>query len=253
MIRRACLLWILAFSVAMASGSEPKRLLLIGSGPDNHPSGTHEYMAGLTVLGELLATNPQVRVEIVKADEPWTEGPERIAKADGAVVFLSEGARWLSAEPRRADAFARLAARGGGLSVLHWGMGTREAKPIQAFLNLFGGCHGGPDRKYQVLDAQLNFDPQHPATGGLKPARIHDEFYYKLKFVKDPEVQPLARVEIDGNAETVAWAWPRPDGGRSFGFSGLHFHENWKQDAYRALVPRGVLWTMQLSAEEPAK
>jgi hypothetical protein len=132
-------------------------------------------------------------------------------------------------------------------------MGTREAEPIQAFLNLFGGCHGGPDRKYQVLDAQLSFDPQHPVTAVLKPARIHDEFYYRLKFVKSPGLQPLARAEIDGQPETVAWAWTRPDGGRSFGFSGLHFHENWKNDAYRALVPRGVLWTMRLSADEPAK
>jgi hypothetical protein len=210
-------------------------------------------MAGLTILGDLLAKNSRVRVEIIKADGPWTEGPELLAKAHGAVVFLSEGARWLSAEPRRADAFARLAARGGGLSVLHWGMGTREAEPIQPFLNLFGGCHGGPDRKYQVLDAELIFDQQHAVTAGIKPVRIHDEFYYKLKFVRDPEVQPLVRAEIDGSAETVAWAWSRPDGGRSFGFSGLHFHANWKSDAYRELMPRGVLWTLAIEPEQAAK
>jgi hypothetical protein len=31
-------------------------------------------------------------------------------------------------------------------------------------------------------------------------------------------VTPLIRVPLDGEKETVAWAWERPDGGRSFGF-----------------------------------
>jgi hypothetical protein len=58
-------------------------------------------------------------------------------------------------------------------------------------------------------------------------------------------VRPILRVPIDGQSETVAWAWERPDGGRSFGFSGLHFHENWRLPAYRRLVTQGVLWTLK--------
>jgi hypothetical protein len=53
-------------------------------------------------------------------------------------------------------------------------------------------------------------------------------------------------VPIDGKAETVAWAWERPDGGRSAGFSGLHFHENWKLPEYRRLMTQAVLWTTKL-------
>jgi hypothetical protein len=44
----------------------------------------------------------------------------------------------------------------------------------------------------------------------------------------------------------VAWAWERPDGGRSFGFSGLHYHDNWKLPEYRRLVVQGILWSMKL-------
>ena len=62
---------------------------------------------------------------------------------------------------------------------------------------------------------------------------------------------PLLRVAIDGNDETVAWAWQRPDGGRSFGFSGLHFHANWRLPEYRRLVTQGVAWTAGLAV--PAK
>ena len=38
----------------------------------------------------------------------------------------------------------------------------------------------------------------------------------------------------------------REGGGRSFGFSGLHFHENWQIPEYRRLVAQGVLWTLDL-------
>ena len=43
----------------------------------------------------------------------------------------------------------------------------------------------------------------------------------------------------------VAWAYDRPDGGRSCGFTGLHFHENWKNENYRRFVVQAILWTMK--------
>ena len=56
----------------------------------------------------------------------------------------------------------------------------------------------------------------------------------------------MLRAKIDGTDEIVSCAWERPDGGRSFGFTGLHFHENWRRVAYRRLVAQGVLWTLKL-------
>ncbi len=55
---------------------------------------------------------------------------------------------------------------------------------------------------------------------------------------------PLITVSIDGVDEMVGWAWQRPDGGRSFGFTGLHFHKSWEKSSYRRLIAQGVLWTM---------
>ncbi len=139
--------------------------------------------------------------------------------------------------------------RKGGLVVLHWGMGTRDAKNIDDFVKLFGGCHGGPDRKYKVADVEATVaDPKHPIARGLRGKfRVKDEFYYRLKFAgPEGSVRPLLRVLLDGKEETVAWTWQRPDGGRSFGFSGLHFHANWRLEAYRRLVAQAVLWTLDL-------
>ena len=80
---------------------------------------------------------------------------------------------------------------------------------------------------------------------GIAPVEVHDEFYYALK--QPPQVErlvPLIRVSLDDFDHTVAWAWERPDHGRSFGFSGLHYHDNWKRVEYRRLVLQGVLWSV---------
>jgi type 1 glutamine amidotransferase len=237
--------WLSLTLPAVAGG--PKRLLLLGQGPDGHPPQTHEYKLGLTILQKLLAKSPNLETSIVMADEPWRDGPELLAKADGAVLFLAEGAKWLHQDPKRRAAFQELAKRGGGLAALHWAMGTREAKNINGWVELFGGCHGGPDRKYKVLKTDLKFvAADHPITRGLMDLSVREEFYYRLKFPPGAKnLAPIAQATIDDEAHTVCWAWQRPDGGRSFGFSGLHFHENWQLPEYRRLIVQGVLWSMR--------
>lgn len=238
--------------IAVMAGPTPaqakKKLLLIGTGPDGHPPATHEYIPGLKVLAKCLEGVAGLEVVQVQAIEPWKEGPELIERADGVVLFVTEGARWIQTDPRRRQALAKVAARGGGLVCLHWAMGTREAGPIDDFLRLFGGCHGGPDRKYQVVDTQVTVaDSGAPITTGIKDFMVKEEFYYRLKFVQPANsIRPVLQARIDGQEETVAWRWERPDGGRSFGFSGLHFHANWGRVEYRRLVAQGTLWTMKL-------
>jgi type 1 glutamine amidotransferase len=241
----------LALSLAVASpipADAPKKLLLIGQGPDGHPPQTHEYMAGVKILERILQRVPGLDLKVVRADGAWREGPELIAGADGVVLFLSEGAKWVTQDPQRRAAFEKLAARGGGLVALHWAIGTKDAANIAPFVKLLGGCHGGPDRKYQVLSAEAQVaDPAQPIVSGIKHFQVRDEFYYHLKFVKPADgLRPVLRVSIDGRPETVAWAWERPDGGRSFGFSGLHFHDNWRLPEYRRLAAQGTLWTLKL-------
>src|SRR5436190_1879938 len=135
---RTVLALSLALSLASPTFAEaPKKLLLIGQGPDGHPATTHEYLGGLKVLAKCLKPVKGLEVTTVRADDPWKEGPELIGRSDGVVIFVAEGARWLAADAKRQEAMAKLAARGGGLAVLHWGMGTKDAKPIDAFVKLF--------------------------------------------------------------------------------------------------------------------
>ncbi|MCC7084564.1 MAG: ThuA domain-containing protein [Pirellulales bacterium] len=227
-----------------------KKLLIIGDKPDGHPKTMHEFMAGANVLTALLKNIDGLEVAMVNGKEPWPDGPERIRRADGVVIFVSQGAKWAQSDARRYEALAQLAARGGGISALHWGIGAVEGKDIEGDQNRIGGIHGGSDRKHIELEAKLIPVENHPITRGVRPFEIKDEFYYQLKFAQDGKLTPIVQAELDGARETVSWAWERPDGGRSFGFGMLHFHANWNNAAYRRIVAQGVLWTMKL--DEPS-
>ena len=236
---------------AAAADPKPTRLLLLAQGPDGHPKGTHEYVAGQTILGKCLRGVPNLERNIVKADGDWPEGPELLAKADGVVLFVSEGAKWIGTNPARRAALADLAKRGGGLAVLHWGMGTKPAEHIEPFVSLFGACHGGPDRKYKFLETQVHIAASdHPATKGLADFTIKEEFYYQLKQLPEAKLVPLLTADIDGERPMVSWAWERKDGGRSFGYSGCHYHENWSRPEYRRFISQAVLWTLKLTPPE---
>ncbi|GIX05419.1 MAG: hypothetical protein KatS3mg114_1288 [Planctomycetaceae bacterium] len=225
-----------------------QRVLLVGQLPDGHPPGTHEFVAGLNVLQHLLRKQPRLQVQLVLADEPWEDGPTLISGADVVVLYLAEGARWLRAQPSRQQAFLEVSTRGGGLVCLHWAMGTKPAEHIADFVHLFGGCHGGDDRKYQVLTTDLRPAPsaaEHPILRGVTPFRLDDEYYYQLKwYPREPAPQPLLEAWIDGAWWPVAWSWERPQGGRSFGFSGLHRYENWHRPEVRRLLVQAILWTL---------
>lgn len=245
--------WVRALAallLLLASGSAraepPKKLLIVGDKPDGHPATTHEFIAGTHILAELLKGQDGLEVTVADGREPWADGPDMIRQADSIVIFVSEGGKWAQADPRRYEALTQLAARGGGITALHWGIGAKDGKYIDGYQKLIGGIHGGDDRKYIVQLQTATPTADHPITRGIKPFEIKDEFYYRLKFAKDGKLTPILQAEIDGKPETVAWAWERPSGGRSFGFSGLHFHANWKRQAYRRLVAQGVLWTMGL-------
>lgn len=250
-----CLFVLAALVTAIAGAEEKPRLLLIGQGPDGHPKETHEYYAGLRVLEKSLAPlHERIEIEQVRADGDWLEGPELLASADAVVLFVSEGATWIQADGRRYEAFAKLAERGGGFVALHWAIGTRDAKNVAGFQKLVGGCHGGDDRKYKVLKTSVTVvEPQHPVTRGIGDFTIKDEFYYKLKFVDDEKnITPLLKAKIADDEHTVCWAWQRGDGGRSVGFSALHYHENWRREEYRRLAAQAVLWTLKFEPPQSA-
>jgi type 1 glutamine amidotransferase len=245
----ACVIFMASTTTAAAAEpAVPKRLLLLGQKPDGHPPTTHEYFAGHKIVKKCLDRVEGLQATIVDAGEPFRDGPELIDAADGVVIFLAEGARWIHQDPARLAALDRLAERGGGIVGLHWGIGCKDSQYIERYVKLVGGCHGGPDRKFAVGRTTTEVaDPRHPIMTGVESGTVEEEFYYRLKFIKpENSIVPLLRVPMEGESHTVAWAWERPDKGRSFGFSGCHFHRNWEHEAYRRMVAQGIVWTLKL-------
>jgi hypothetical protein len=48
----------------------------------------------------------------------------------------------------------------------------------------------------------------------------------------------------------MAWAYERPDGGRGFGFTGLHLHDNLGNDSFRTVLMNAVAWVSKLDVPE---
>ena len=109
-------------------------------------------------------------------------------------------------------------------------------------------------------DADFKSMPTHPITRGVKPFKIRDEWYFNIRFKPEAKgVTPIlksappdavrrtaAAKEHKGREETVAWAFERDDGGRSFGFTGGHTHKNWGDENFRRLVTNAILWTAKV-------
>jgi len=244
-------LLLLLWTVDGNADNETKRVLLL-AGKGSHGYGAHEHEAGIRVLAKCLQGVPNLDVSTHYVGDGWPEGPELIEKADGIVMFLDFGSRFEQEDPQRKAALEDLMARGGGVVALHWAVGGPEAEYIPFHLRLVGGCHGGPDRKYTHTEADLVVAaPKHPIMRGIDDFRINDEFYYQLKWAKRGKVTPLLTGTIkDCPHQAAAWAFERPDGGRSFGFVCLHAHKNWELIECRRLVAQAVLWSVKLPVPE---
>lgn len=252
---KTVLAWLLIgftplLSPALGAELPKKKLLLVDHGPDGHPKATHEFRAGARIMRALVEQFPEIEVTTARGDGEASEVPGLVREADAVLLFVPEGAKWVTRDPRRMEALSQHIQRGGGFAALHWAIGTRDAKYIEPFRSWLGGCHGGRDRKYKFLETDIRIASDHPITAGIEPFRIRDEFYYQLKFAKPAEDEgrlvPLLEAAIDGEHYPVAWAYERPDGGRSFGYSGYHYHENWQRDEYRRLATQGILWILKL-------
>lgn len=238
-----------------ATGAEakpPARVLLLGQKRD-HPPGTHEYVAGLRIVEKCLRRVEGLEVAALDVTGPWPDGPARLAQADGIVLYLGEGGKWMQEDPERWKAVQALAARGGAIVGLHWGIGAKDDRYVAGHLAMMGGMHGGSDRKYVFTETTVTLvAPDHSIARGIEPRefRLNDEYYYRLKFAAEGKVTPILQAAIDGRAETCCWAFERPDGGRSFGFGCLHNHEHWRLPWCRRLVCQGILWAMKLPVPE---
>ncbi|KAA5546352.1 hypothetical protein FYK55_04725 [Roseiconus nitratireducens] len=255
-------------SAAQAQDAAPGKNILMVAGSPSHGYGAHEHFAGLRILQQSLReSQPQNEVTIVRG---WPS-QDQIDQADTIVIYCDGGGRHIAMDHR--DQLRKRLADGCGLVCLHYAVEMTPGEPGKDWVELLGGHF---EINYSVNPhwvAEFSELPEHPITRGVKPFATDDEWYFHMRFSDVGKVTPILSAVAPehtmkrpdgahsgnpdvrksvaaGEPQTVAWAYERPDGGRSFGFTGGHYHWNWGNDDVRRLVTNAIRWTAEEEIEE---
>jgi len=269
---RAILLSLLA--VALCQGVEAraadKKIVLVAGHPSHGP-GDHEFNAGVQLLHQCLQ-----KVLGVKSTfhlNGWPKDPRAFDGADTILFFMDGGAGHPIIQDDHLKIIGDLMKKGVGLVCVHYAVEVPKDKGGPEFLDWIGGYYETGFSTNPHWEADFTTIPNHPATRGVRPFKIRDEWYYNLRFRPGMKgITPILTSKPDdatrqgksssprgpyphivaasGREEVLAWAVERPDGGRGFGFTGGHTHKNWGNENFRRIVLNALLWTAR--AEVPA-
>lgn len=257
----------LAFSAVAAD----KTKIVFVAGKKSHGWGAHEHKAGSMLLANRLNRN-MPGVEAVVVAEGWPED-NGVFEGAAAVVFFCDGYGGHVLKPHL-DYFASLAKEGVGLVTIHWATEVQRGEMADKFLEWQGGFCDVDWSVNPHWTADFSVLPDHPITRGVKPFKINDEWYYHMRFAEDmkgvtpilsalPPMETLSRGDgprsgnpsvreavANGEVQHVAWAFDRADGGRGFGFTGGHVHDNWADDNFRTLMLNAICWAAKVEVPE---
>lgn len=268
-IRRLLVSLCLVVLMTMFASAESARVLFI-AGPQSHGYGSHEHYAGCRVLAQTLKDSGlDVAVDVSRG---WPQDAKQLEEADAIVIYCDGGGGHLALA--HVDEMQKQIDRGVGLVCIHYAVEVPKGEPGKLFLNWLGG-YFEPDWSVNPhWTAHFNKLPTHEITRGVEPFVVNDEWYFHMRF--QPEMKGVTPILSDvppestmerrdgphsGNPhvrkavaakipQCVAWAYERPDGGRSFGFTGGHFHWNWGREPFRRLVANAILWTAKVEVPE---
>lgn len=263
--------------------AEPRKIVLIAGRP-SHPPRMHEFNAGVQLLAKCLKDEPSVKVALSLHGWPTDES---LLDGAAAVVFYMDGGgghEVVKENGRRLKLVDEWAKKGVGLGFMHYGV---EIVPDQAGAEFKRWIAGHYEHMFScnpIWEPRFDHLPDHPITRGVKPFQVKDEWYFNMRFaagiegnvaqeqeglkftpilvgtpsdaVRDgPYVYPRGpypHIQASkGRAEAMMWAVERPDGGRGFGFTGGHFHDNWGNDDFRKVILNALVWTAK--ADVPAQ
>jgi len=243
-----------------------KKIVFIGDAGTHGPPGNHEFVAGSILMARTLnAAYPNVHA-VVHSSKNW---PKDLSHADAIVVGLNHGKRAAT----DAEIFGAVR-RGAGFMAIHFGVEVNKGEQGKNYLDWLGGYFETFWSVNPWWTPNFKKFPKHPITCGVEPFSVRDEWYYHMRFVNDlkgftpilSDVPPINTVREKpsgrggnpdvfkavsaGEPQHMAWAYERPDGGRGFGFTGLHRHENLGNDSFRTVLLNAVAWITELEISE---
>jgi type 1 glutamine amidotransferase len=223
--------------------------IVIIAGGFSKGKGEHEYFAGSALLMKMLKQTSGVAP--VMAAEGWPKNERILEGAKTIVFYMDGGGKQPILAPEKLQVIEKLAARGVGIVHLHQIIDYPKTH-TDRILPLIGGVWVPGAGARGHWDGVFDSFVDHPITKGVAPFKENDGFIYKLKFVDGMKgITPLLRTTppkttLKDTEDIVSWAFQRPDGGRSFVFTGCHLHESWGLESMRRFVTNGILWSAGL-------
>lgn len=231
------------------------KVVLLAGTPSNKP-GQHEYFAGCALMLDWL--KQQHGVQPVMAAEGWPRDESIFKGAKCVVCYMDGGDKLALLEPARWQRLSQLMDEGTGLIMLHQAVEVPEAQAAQ-FKAWLGGVWQKDIGSRGHWDMSFETVPSHETTRGVQPfAAPKDGWLYNLHFA-EKGVTPLLSGQVPdknrstedakshaGRAEVIAWAYERPNGGRSVGFTGCDLHAGWGIESQRRFMVNAILWAAKL-------
>ena len=261
-----------ASGVASAQSSGGAKRIVLVAGRPSHGPGMHEHNAGVALFKKCL--DQVAGVEAVARFSGWPADSGTVFEGADAILIYADGGNGHPAvQGNRLQMLDRMASQGTGLAMIHYANEVPAARGGPEFQRWTGGYYETNFSVNPIWDADYQSLPNHPIARGVQPFTTRDEWYFNMRFrpgmsgvtpilqarpsdaTRDgPYVSPRGPYPhiqaAKGQTETMAWAVERPDGGRGFGFTGGHYHENWGNENQRKLVLNALLWVA--GAEVPA-
>lgn len=242
--------------------SEIRHLMLV-AGSASHDTGQHEHRAGVLIMEQCLTDLPGLRV--TTHFEGWPDDEAAFESADAAYFFMDGGSGHPVVQENRLRLIQEQIDQGLSFGAMHYGVEVPEDNGGEHFADWIGGYYETAYSANPIWEAHFNNLPNHPITKGVEPFSAEDEWYFSIRFRPDmvgvtpllvttpsddtrdgPYVWPHGPydhiVDRKGESEVLSWAVERQDGGRGFGFTGGHFHENWGNEDFRKYVLNAAVW-----------
>lgn len=271
-------------AVADEIAPQRDRVLVLMAGKPSHPPRMHEFNAGVQLLAKSLGEIPGLEVRVLL--NGWPADESALQDADAIVFYMDGGGRHevVLEEGRRLEQIDQWAKNGVGLAFMHYGVEVVADQAGEQMKRWIGGHYEAMHSCNPIWEPTFTAFPDHEITRGVKPFQIKDEWYFNMRFVAGlagNEIGEAANVQFTpilvaapsdevrdgpyvhprgpyphiqaakGRVETMMWAVQRRDGGRGFGFTGGHFHDNWGNDDFRKVVLNAMLWLAKV--EVPAE
>jgi Trehalose utilisation len=226
-----------------------KIVLIAGLPSPKLKTGEHEYFAGCAALMKLLQQTPGVFPVLVKDGLP--KNPETLKGAKAVVLFVEGADTHIVFKNGLAAQLDDLAKAGTGIVHLHSAIDYN--KDFHERSKSWAGAvweKGYSLRAHWVIT--LKPETEHPILHGVEPFAIDDGWLWKLRFVEGMKgITPLMRSinpkdppgKTNATEAIIAWAYDRPQGGKSFSFTGGHLHVSLKDENYRRFLVNGILWS----------